>query len=61
MNTVAMKVNSANLVKGLKFSFTNKTTFLAELMQNTRLKLFLSLRRKRKSFESLMMVAVSIQ
>ena len=32
MNTVSMKVNSANLVKGLKFSFTNKTTVLGELM-----------------------------
>jgi len=36
MNTVSMKVNSANLVKGLKFSFTNKTTVLGELMQNAR-------------------------
>ena len=36
MNTVSMKVNSANLVKSLKFSFTNKTTVLGELMQNAR-------------------------
>ncbi len=36
MNTVAMKVNSANLVRSLKFSFTNKTTVLGELMQNAR-------------------------
>ena len=36
MNTVSMQVNAANLVKGLKFSFTNKTTFLGELMQNAR-------------------------
>ena len=36
MNTVSMKVNPANLVKGLKFSFTNKTTVLGELMQNAR-------------------------
>lgn len=36
MNTIAMKVNSANLVRSLKFSFTNKTTFLGELMQNAR-------------------------
>lgn len=31
-----MKVNQANLVKGLKYSFTNKTTVLGELMQNAR-------------------------
>ena len=36
MNTVSMQVNAANLVKGLKFSFTNKTTFIGELMQNAR-------------------------
>lgn len=36
MKTVAMKVNQANLVKSLKFSFTNKTTVLGELMQNAR-------------------------
>ena len=33
---VSMKVNQANLVKGLKYSFTNKTTVLGELMQNAR-------------------------
>ena len=33
---VAMKVNQANMVKSLKFSFTNKTTVLGELMQNAR-------------------------
>jgi len=36
MKQIAMKVNSANLVKSLKFSFTNKTTVLGELMQNAR-------------------------
>ncbi len=36
MKEVAMKVNQANLVKGLKYSFTNKTTVLGELMQNAR-------------------------
>ena len=36
MKQVSMKVNQANLVKSLKFSFTNKTTVLAELMQNAR-------------------------
>lgn len=36
MKQIAMKVNSANLVKSLKFSFTNKTTMLGELMQNAR-------------------------
>lgn len=36
MKEVAMKVNQANLVKSLKFSFTNKTTVLGELMQNAR-------------------------
>jgi hypothetical protein len=36
MKQVSMKVNSANLVKSLKFSFTNKTTVLGELMQNAR-------------------------
>ena len=35
-NEVAMKVNQANLVKSLRFSFTNKTTVLGELMQNAR-------------------------
>ena len=35
-NEVAMKVNPANLIKNLRFSFTNKTTVLAELMQNAR-------------------------
>jgi len=33
---VAMKVNQANLVKSLRFSFTNKTTVLGELIQNAR-------------------------
>ena len=33
---VAMKVNQANLVRSLKFSFTNKTTVLGEMMQNAR-------------------------
>ena len=33
---VAMKVNQANLINGLKFSFTHKTTVLGELMQNAR-------------------------
>jgi hypothetical protein len=36
INEVAMKVNQANLVRSLKFSFTNSTTVLAELMQNAR-------------------------
>ena len=36
MKQVSMKVNQANLVKSLKFSFTNKTTVLGELMQNAR-------------------------
>lgn len=36
MKKVAMKVNPENLVKSLKLSFTNKTTFLGELMQNSR-------------------------
>lgn len=36
MNKVAMKINQVNLVKSLKFSFTNKTTVLGELMQNAR-------------------------
>ena len=36
MNEVAMKVNQANLVNSLRFSFTNKTTVLGELMQNAR-------------------------
>ena len=31
-----MKVNQANLVKGLKYSFTNRTTVLGGLMQNAR-------------------------
>lgn len=35
-NEVAMKVNQANLVKSLRFSFTQKTTVLNELMQNAR-------------------------
>ena len=35
-NEVAMKVNQANLVKSLRFSFTHKTTVLSELMQNAR-------------------------
>jgi hypothetical protein len=33
---VSMKVNQANLMKSLKFSFTNSTTVLAEMMQNAR-------------------------
>jgi len=36
MKQVAMKVNQSNLVKSLKFSFTNKSTVLGELMQNAR-------------------------
>ena len=36
MNEVAMKVNQANLVKSLRFSFTNQTTVLSELLQNSR-------------------------
>lgn len=36
MPAVAMKINQANLVKGLKYSFTNRTTVLGELMQNAR-------------------------
>lgn len=35
-NEVAMKVNQANLVKSLRFSFTNHSTVLGELMQNAR-------------------------
>ncbi|WP_240618062.1 ATP-binding protein, partial [Methylomonas sp. Kb3] len=35
-NELAMKVNQANLVKSLRFSFTNKTTVLGELIQNAR-------------------------
>ena len=33
---IAMKVNQANLLKGLRLSFTNKTTVLSELMQKAR-------------------------
>jgi hypothetical protein len=36
MNKIAMKVNQANLVNSLKYSFTNKTNVLSELMQNAR-------------------------
>ena len=36
MKDVVMKVNQANLVNRLKFSFTNKTTVLGELLQNAR-------------------------
>jgi hypothetical protein len=36
MKQVSMKVNASNLVKSLKFSFTNKTTVFGELMQNAR-------------------------
>lgn len=36
MKQVSMKVNQSKLVKSLKFSFTNKTTVLGELMQNAR-------------------------
>ena len=34
MNATTMKVNPANLVNSLRFSFTNSTTVLSELMQN---------------------------
>ena len=34
--SVAMKVNQENLVKSLKYSFTNRSTVLGELMQNAR-------------------------
>ncbi|WP_347990231.1 hypothetical protein [Methylomonas sp. AM2-LC] len=33
---VSMKVNQTNLVKSLKLSFTNKYTFIGEIMQNSR-------------------------
>jgi hypothetical protein len=36
MKQIAMQVNQGNLVKSLKFSFTNQTTVLGELMQNAR-------------------------
>ena len=36
MKQISMKVYQANLVKSLRFSFTNKTTVLGELMQNAR-------------------------
>ena len=36
INEVSMKVNQANLVKSLRFSFTNRSTVLGELMQNAR-------------------------
>ena len=36
LNEIAMQVNQANLVKSLRFSFTNQTTVLGELMQNSR-------------------------
>lgn len=36
MNEITMKVHQANLVKGLKYSFTTRTTVLGELMQNAR-------------------------
>ncbi|WP_027156623.1 ATP-binding protein [Methylobacter luteus] len=36
MKQISMQVNPGNLVKSLKFSFTNKTTALGELMQNAR-------------------------
>lgn len=36
MNAVALEVNQANLVKHLKLAFTNRTTFLQELLQNAR-------------------------
>ena len=36
INEVAMKVNPTNLVKSLRFSFTNKSTVLGEMMQNAR-------------------------
>lgn len=34
--SVAMRVNQENLVKSLKYSFTNRSTVLGELMQNAR-------------------------
>lgn len=34
--TVAIKVNQANLMANLKFSFSNKHTILGEMMQNAR-------------------------
>lgn len=36
MNTTQLSVNPANLVKNLRFSFTQATTVLGELMQNAR-------------------------
>ncbi len=36
IHIVAMKVNPTHLVKSLRFSFTQKTTVLGELMQNAR-------------------------
>ena len=36
LNEVAMQVNQANLVKSLRFSFTNQTTVVGELMLNSR-------------------------
>ena len=36
MNTIAMKVNTEKLVQSLKFSFSNRSTVLGELMQNAR-------------------------
>ena len=35
-STVTLQINSQRLIKNLMFSFTNKTTFLSELMQNAR-------------------------
>jgi hypothetical protein len=35
-NNVVMTVDHANLMSGLRKSFTNKTTVIAELMQNAR-------------------------
>lgn len=36
MKQISMQVNPGNLVKSLKFSFSNQTTVLGELMQNAR-------------------------
>lgn len=36
MKQISMQVNQGNLVKSLKFSFTNQTTVLGELLQNAR-------------------------
>ena len=36
MNTTQLTVNRDNLVKNLRFSFTQATTVLGEMMQNSR-------------------------